>query len=262
MSDGSEEEKRDHGLPFDNNSWDVAAQIAARRPRRPTAAVAAALGMNTEVTDTPLPLRASSPPPESNGEVEKTTDHVEPEPIATGGTYQLTGSTVVLEARGHAESFGRAAAVTLNATAEVLDERNFNRLMGRVLLLETTFARLGNSLETRPARAGDNNSPTEPVGMDDLLEVNRFIDLLKAEREPSRASDPTALLDAQEKSSKVAKKIAEYMDNFGAEASKAAGKSFGEEIGKKLANAPFWIALICAIVQVSEALTQWLNHVP
>jgi restriction system protein len=46
------------GLPWDTNSWDVAAQIAARRPS------AAALGPMTEVTDTPLPLRASSPPPQ------------------------------------------------------------------------------------------------------------------------------------------------------------------------------------------------------
>jgi hypothetical protein len=45
------------GLPWDNNSWEVAAQIAARRPS------AAALGATT-VTDTPLPLRTSSPPPQ------------------------------------------------------------------------------------------------------------------------------------------------------------------------------------------------------
>jgi restriction system protein len=49
------------GLPWDNNSWDVAAEIAARRP---SAAVAAALGMTTGTTDTPLTLRASSPPPQ------------------------------------------------------------------------------------------------------------------------------------------------------------------------------------------------------
>jgi restriction system protein len=45
------------GLPWDNNSWEVAAQIAARRPS------AAALGATT-VTDTPLPLRTSGPPPQ------------------------------------------------------------------------------------------------------------------------------------------------------------------------------------------------------
>jgi restriction system protein len=43
------------GLPWDNNSWEVAAQIAARRPWTP------ALGTIT-VTDTPHPLRTSSPP--------------------------------------------------------------------------------------------------------------------------------------------------------------------------------------------------------
>ena len=45
------------GLPWDNNSWEVAAQIAARRPWTP------ALGTIT-VTDTPHPLRTSSPPPQ------------------------------------------------------------------------------------------------------------------------------------------------------------------------------------------------------
>jgi restriction system protein len=49
------------GLPWDNNSWEVAAQIAARRP---SAAMAAVLGMSTGTTDTPLPLRASNPPPQ------------------------------------------------------------------------------------------------------------------------------------------------------------------------------------------------------
>ena len=47
------------GLPWDNNSWGVAAEIAARK-RQHMAAVAA----TTFTTDTPLPLRASSPPPQ------------------------------------------------------------------------------------------------------------------------------------------------------------------------------------------------------
>jgi restriction system protein len=46
------------GLPWDNNSWEVAAQIAARRP---SAAMAAVLGSITGTTDTPLTLRTSPP---------------------------------------------------------------------------------------------------------------------------------------------------------------------------------------------------------
>jgi restriction system protein len=49
------------GLPWDNNSWEVAAQIAARRP---SAAVAAALGATVGITDTPLVLRESEAPPQ------------------------------------------------------------------------------------------------------------------------------------------------------------------------------------------------------
>jgi restriction system protein len=45
-------------LPWDNNSWEVAAQIAARHHRLSAAALAATTG----VTETPLPLRATSEP--------------------------------------------------------------------------------------------------------------------------------------------------------------------------------------------------------
>jgi len=49
-----------NGLPWDNNSWEVAAQIAARQHRYPAAAVMAGSGAMT--ADTPLVLRASSEP--------------------------------------------------------------------------------------------------------------------------------------------------------------------------------------------------------
>ena len=47
------------GLPWDNNSWVVAAEITARRP---SAAVAAALGATPGTTDTPLVLRDAALP--------------------------------------------------------------------------------------------------------------------------------------------------------------------------------------------------------
>jgi restriction system protein len=50
-----------NGLPWDNNSWEVAAEIA-RRHRHPAAAVMVPSGALTITTDTPLVLRASSEP--------------------------------------------------------------------------------------------------------------------------------------------------------------------------------------------------------
>jgi restriction system protein len=49
-----------NGLPWNNNSWEVAAQISARWHRYPAAAVMMASGAMT--ADTPLVLRASSEP--------------------------------------------------------------------------------------------------------------------------------------------------------------------------------------------------------
>jgi restriction system protein len=46
------------GLPWDNNSWEIAAEIAVRR-HQISAAVAAATGANMGTTDTPLALRES-----------------------------------------------------------------------------------------------------------------------------------------------------------------------------------------------------------
>jgi len=47
-----------NGLPWDNNSWEVAAEIAARQHRYPAAAVMAGSGAMT--ANTPLVLRASA----------------------------------------------------------------------------------------------------------------------------------------------------------------------------------------------------------
>jgi restriction system protein len=54
----AEDLRKMDGLPWDNNSWEVAAQIAVRQ-RRMSAAVAAATASNMGTTDTPLVLRES-----------------------------------------------------------------------------------------------------------------------------------------------------------------------------------------------------------
>jgi restriction system protein len=51
------------GLPWDNNSWEIAAQIAVRRQQM-SAAVASATGANMGTTDTPLVLRESAALPQ------------------------------------------------------------------------------------------------------------------------------------------------------------------------------------------------------
>jgi hypothetical protein len=156
--------------------------------------------------------------------------------------------------------------ITLDATAEVREtiESRFERLMGRVALLEATLApalAAPTSAGGQEIGIGHNRPPVDsgPASMDELLEINRFVDLLK-EQSPTPPSDPSPILALERSTSKTAAKIKEYLDNFGSEAFKGAGKAFGEEIGKRLAQAPFWIALYFQLGQVSEALIQWLAH--
>jgi len=137
-------------------------------------------------------------------------------------------------------------------------EADYENLMARAALLEAAVSSL-LSVGESAIGIGHNRGPSdfEPVSVDDLVEINQLIALLK-EQGPIPPTNPAPILDLQAKTGKTATKVKEYVEDVG----KAAAKGFGEEIGKRLAQSPFWIALYHQMGQVSEALIVWLTNIP
>ncbi|SRR6266404_2895168 len=139
-------------------------------------------------------------------------------------------------------------------------EADYENLMARVALLEAAIAPLLNVSFSEPAIGiGHNKGPRdfEPLSDQELVKINQMIALLKAQG-PIPPSNPALILDLQAKTSQTATKVKEYVEDVG----KAAAKGFGAEIGKRLAQSPFWIALYHQMGQVSEALIVWLTNIP
>jgi hypothetical protein len=128
--------------------------------------------------------------------------------------------------------------------------------------LEASFGQLRRELashsQDREVGIGHNQGPDfTPVTIEELGEVDELIALLK-EQDPVPTSDRTKLIENSQKATEVSDKIKQYLDTFAIEAFKNAGG----EIGKRLAQAPFWIALYTGIDRVTEALALWLTHGP
>jgi hypothetical protein len=146
--------------------------------------------------------------------------------------------------------------------AESPSEDRFSELLGRVALLEASLRQLRREAHTsageREIGPGHNQGPEfDPVPAEELGDVDDLIALLK-QQGPVPPADPTELAEQSQKASQVSGKIKQYLDNFAIEAFKGAGG----EIGKRLAQAPIWVAVYHGIDRVTEVLALWLTHAP
>jgi hypothetical protein len=131
-------------------------------------------------------------------------------------------------------------------------EEKFELLRARVTALEITR----RSIDQFAPGMGHNRGPSnfEPASSEDLAEIDHLIVLLK-QQTPTTVIKRQALLEAQEKTSKIAEKIKEYLDVFFKEMT----KSLGSEAGKLLARAPLWYGLYATLHLVGEAASHWLH---
>jgi hypothetical protein len=146
--------------------------------------------------------------------------------------------------------------------ADDQSEARFLELRGRVTLLEASLNQLRreltNSTRDKEIGIGHNQGPDfTPIPVEELSDVDDLIALLK-QQGPLPPTDPTKLTEKSQKATRVSDKIKQYLDGFAIEAFKGAGS----EIGKRLAQAPFWVAVYHGIDRVAEALALWLAHVP
>jgi hypothetical protein len=142
------------------------------------------------------------------------------------------------------------------------DVARFEELTGRVALLEASLSQLRREVNAstpdREIGPGHNRGPDfTPVPIEELDDVDNLIALLK-EQSPVPPADPIELTNLSQKASRVSDKIKQYLDEFASEVAKKAGGEFG----KRLAQAPIWIAVYHGINQVTEALAVWLTHLP
>ncbi|MDI1265767.1 MAG: hypothetical protein PS018_21185 [bacterium] len=134
----------------------------------------------------------------------------------------------------------------------------YNELMASVAVLEATL----HQFQSRTIGIGHNHPPEPldepacPVSDDDITDIERLIALLK-EQPPAPLDLPVEVVNQSKKVSKIGEKLSEYCDTFAA----AMFKSAGTAAGKRLIEAPFWLALAAAISKVSSALVPWLNTI-
>jgi hypothetical protein len=163
-------------------------------------------------------------------------------------TAEATGST----SGGSSEAPDKADIRGRVGPPIVTTEERFEILSARVAALEV----VRRSIYQVAPGLGHNRGPNdfEPASADDLAEIDRFIDLLK-QQTPTTVKKRQEVVEAAQKTSKIAEKIKEYLDIF----FKDLSKSLGTEVGKQLARAPLWYGLYAALNLVGEAAAHWLH---
>lgn len=147
--------------------------------------------------------------------------------------------------------------LTLDATAEVKDtpESAFNLLLARVAALEAALDAPKPQMDL-PIGPGHNGPPEfEPPFEEE--EIRKLIDLLKAQA-PTSATDRPKLLDSAKIAEANVSKLRIHIDEF----TTAAVKAAGTEVGKRLAQLPWWIAVSAALNSVTHALMTWIGTLP
>jgi hypothetical protein len=86
-----------------------------------------------------------------------------------------------------------------------------------------------------------HNQP--PVGDEDVQSIKQAIVILKHAPEKASAAGSTL--------KKIKERLGTYLDNFFMEASKSAGK----EVGKRLAQLPYWLAVSYALGKIIDLVT-------
>jgi hypothetical protein len=139
-------------------------------------------------------------------------------------------------------------------SARARREAAYQDLMARVALLEAAVSSLLTVGE--PAIGiGHNKGPSdfEAVSAEDLDNVNDLIALLK-EQGPIPPSDPTKLIERNEKALQLSARINEGLVALGTEIAKGSAREAGKEM-----FVPLWTALSHCITSVSHALLTWLG---
>jgi hypothetical protein len=129
--------------------------------------------------------------------------------------------------------------------------------MARVALLEAALS-APKTVAEPPIGPGHNRGPDlEFDAAVDETEIRRIVALLKEQRATEPVDRP--------KLSEIAKVIdpannkwRERLDEF----AKSTLKGAGEEVGKRLIQAPWWIAVYSQLDSVAHALIAWLGALP
>jgi hypothetical protein len=96
---------------------------------------------------------------------------------------------------------------------------------------------------------GDN---LQPIGDDELHSIINLVFILK--HQPVVPTAPDDVRVAGSRLKKIGERLGTYLDTFLLEASKSGGK----ELGKRLAQAPFWLAVWYALTHIVQSVAAWL----
>ncbi|WP_438277990.1 hypothetical protein [Nitrobacter sp.] len=152
---------------------------------------------------------------------------------------------------------GALGELTLDATAEVEDtpESTFNLLLARVAALEAALDAPKPQMDL-PIGPGHNRPPEFDPPFEEE-EIRKLIDLLKAQA-PTSATDQPKLLHSAKIAQAYVSKLQTHIDEF----TTSAVKGFGAEIGKRLAQIPWWLSVSSALNSVAHALVTWIGTLP
>jgi hypothetical protein len=136
-------------------------------------------------------------------------------------------------------------------------EENFELLMARVALLEAAISAPKPVVESTIG-IGHNRGPDLLIdGALDEAEIQGMIALLKQQSATSPV-DRSKLLVIAKVIDPETNKWRERLD----EIAKGVLKGASEEIGKRLIQAPWWIAVYSQLDAVGHALVAWLSTIP
>jgi hypothetical protein len=155
----------------------------------------------------------------------------------------------------------QAEVVPPEIVADPARQAAHHQLMARVVLLEASVAGLLAARQS-PGRKGEapgighNGGPfeDEPVGFEEIKEIENLIALLK-EQGPQPSAAHASITVLGERVRMIGEKIGPYFNELGL----AFARGAGQELGKRLVQAPFWLAIAAEIPRVVEALNHWLS---
>lgn len=137
----------------------------------------------------------------------------------------------------------------------VAASKAFDLLMARVALLESALAN-PRPRQDVPIGPGHNGAPEFEPPFEES-EIREFVALLK-DQGPTTPTDLPKLLSASKDADAKVSKLAEYADAFAS----AAVKGAGGELGKRMAQLPWWLAVGSALHSVVQALIGWIGTLP
>ena len=193
---------------------------------------------------------------------EKYQDEYPGEPVPSIHTARAGNAFAGLARVGNqigASGDGRAGDLSVETKSEKFDAyaiessvQAYNQLMVRVAVLEAAIS----SPTTAPIGLGHNGPPEFDLPFDED-NIREFIQLLKSQA-PTVATDIPKVFAAVEHAEAAGPKFRQLVDDFATSAIKSAGT----ELGKRLAQLPFWMAVYSALASVAEAAKVWISTFP